>query len=467
MKKLKNAVFATNSVNISNVNSDFQEVLYGIYKKVYILASSINYRGGSADACKEYLTNVTINIINGYLNVLEEFTVALGEVKENVFQYETDGKGIVSSTILEQVSSDVSSTYKTNFSTLMADVNDTLAKAANYIGLTSISEGDVTNQYASLENTITSINDDLVSLDTSISNKLDTVLSHITNLEKMIDSMEKTVDAKGNIDYQKVSAIKQGSDFYVESDQTLTAIIKEDPFSYYADGGSLAEKQWAAGAAQDLYVYGGVSAVTGSYSYKNDGGKHEASASGSLLEGNVGVQATEYLNVNGTATVGHGEGKAKYGWSDSYKGVSLEGDISAAKASGKVVLGTEDFNGYIKGDATALGASGYVKAEVESATDFAFGFKGKASAASAKGTIGLSFLEVPTEDENDPTKTTNLFGFSASGKAGVSAGGEFLVESQKVIDTDFVDVNTFTLDVGIEALLGVEFTLTIPYITFW
>lgn len=376
MKRLENATLIENANNIASVGESLQDVMYEQYKNAYMLSLSNNYRGPSATACKNYITNVTINLLNGFFNVIKEMTETLTEVKSTFLNYESDEEGIVSTDTLETVNGKIESNYRSSFASLMDEVDGVLQKAAKYIAVTKVSEDVVENAYSSLEDKVMEINDNLLAADTTAKDKLDTLLSHMQSLEKMIDSVGQIIDTKHHIDYDRVSDLVASVSYYREDESTLGDLVKEDPFSYYANGGSGWEQQWAYGFCQNTYMYAGASAWTGEYASKYTNGKYTGSASGSFFQGDIGAQLTDYGNLRGTASMVHGEGTVNGGWSDSYKGFSVNAKTSLINANGKFTVGSDDFNGYIAGDATLFGASGYAKCEFEDDGDFAIGLGG-------------------------------------------------------------------------------------------
>lgn len=465
MKRLENATIIENVKSITSVGETLEDIMYEQYKNAYILSKTNSYRGASATACKNYITNVTINILNGFFNVIQEMTETLSEVKETFLEYEEDKKGIVDTDTLETVEQNVSDVYKASFTKLMEEVDAVLQKAANYIPLTTVSDGDVESAYSSLETKITQINDDLLTTDTKLKNKLDTLLSHMTSLERMIDGVGQIIDAENHIDYDRVSDLMVSDSFYKEDTEVLADIMEEDPFSYYADGGSGWEQQWAAGAHQDVYAYAGVSAWTGQYASMYDDGKYGGSASGSFFQGDAGAQCTDYLRIVGMASLVHGEGKINAGLSPAYTGFSANGKASLLNVNGKATLGTEDFNGFVKGDATLFGASGYAKLEIEDDGNFAVGLGGNVTAASAKATLGLSFLGVSDKD-SATGEATSLFGITIAPEATYGTGADFLIETDTVIDGDDGDIRTLHVKLGGKLGLGLTADVTLPFFTF-
>lgn len=85
--------------------------------------------------------------------------------------------------------------------------------------------------------------------------------------------------------------------------------------------------------------------------------------------------------------------------------------------------------------------------------------------ASAKTTMGLSFLEVSAKD-SVTGKNESLFKLSFAPEANCGAGADFLVEGKTVIDTDVVDVHTMHVRLGGKLGFGITVDITLPYFTF-
>lgn len=466
MKRLENAAIITIADNMTQKGEELEGILYSQYKNAYMLSSSNNYRGTSANACKNYISNVTINILQGFFNILSETEETLSGVRQCFLDYESTEDGIVDTDVLTQADGEVTDVYQADYRDLIGQVDGVLTTAAQYISLTPLSKAAVDGAYTALTGKLGDIHDDLISSDSTAKGKLDTLLTHMQALERMIDSVDQIIDAEGHIDYTMVSQLMTREDFYVEDAEALSAVMEEDPFSYYANGGSGFEQQWAAGAFQDVYMFGGLSAWTGEYSAGYHDGRWEGKAQGSFFEANAGAQFTDYLRATAGATIVHGEGEVRAGFSSDYIGVAAEGGASVLDANANVRVGTDDFNGYLDANATLFGASGYAKAEFDSPTDFCIGLGGDATLASADATLGVSFLSV-SEEDSATGEETSLFNLSATPEANAGVGADFLIESQKVIDTDFVDINTAHVKLGGKLGLGLTLDITIPYPTLW
>lgn len=283
MKRLENETIAGSVTTVNNVGQILENIMYGQYKNAYMLSLSNNYRGESAAACKNYITNVTINILNGFFNIISEMEITLSEVKQTFLSYESAEEGIVDTNTLTTVDANISDVYKTSFQSLAGEVDSVLQKASKYISLTDISESTVNSAYTSLENKVEEINDELIAADSQAKAKLEILLQHMTGLERMIDGVGQIIDAKQHIDYTGISELMVSDSYSKEGTAALSRRLEKDPFSYYADGGSGWEQQWAKGAYQDVYAYAGVSAWTGEYASKYDEGKYTGNAKGSFF----------------------------------------------------------------------------------------------------------------------------------------------------------------------------------------
>lgn len=466
MKRLKNATVAACVEETAKQSEALQELLYGQYKNAYKLSLSNHFRGPSATACKNYITNITINNLNGMINVMTELGDTLKAVESLFLEYETAEEGIVDTEVLGEVLEEVDDVYKTAYAGFMTEVNSVLGDAASYITITPLSETAAEGAYTSLENKLEEINDNLLECDKTAKQKLETLLGHMACFENMIDGISRNVDAEGHIDYENVERILGAETFYVEDAGNVARMIEEDPFSYYADGGSGWEQQWAAGALQDVYAYGGLSAWTGEYVVSTEDGKNSAEAGGAFFSGDAALQMTDYMAMTAGANLVHGNGAAFAGWSreHGYYGLGVEGEAAVFDADAEVKLGTEEFNAYADAGVSLFSASGYAKAEYSGENEFAVGIGGNLTGASAEASAGLSFFEVAGKD-SDEGKKQSLFNLSAGVEASVGVGAGVMVESTKVIDNDVIDVNTLSLQIEGKVFLGVDLYVTVPYIT--
>lgn len=467
MKRLNNMTIASCVTEMGKKSEELQELVYTQYKNAYKLSQSNNFRGTSATACKDYITNITINNLNGMLNVVTEMGDTLTDVENLFLEYESAETGIVDTEVLADVVKEVDEVYKATYASYISGVNSTLNSAATYITLTPLSEAAVEGAYSSLESKMEEINDDLLAYDGKGKQKLEMLLSHMESLEKMIDGINQIIDAEGHIDYTNVSSVLNAEIFYVEDSENLAKMMEEDPFSYYADRGSGWEQQWAAGALQDVYAFGGLNAWTGEYAVSTEDGKNSAEASGDFFSAEAGAQFTDFARWTADATLVHGEGKAFIGDElfDGYFGIGAEGKASLFEADTEVKVGSEDFYGYADAGVSLFSASGYAKAEFSGDNNFVVGLGGRADGASAKATVGLSFLEV-SENNSETGQKESLFKLSVTPEATLGAGVDCLVEGKKVIDGEGIDVNTIHVKIGGKALIGGKLEITLPYITW-
>lgn len=467
MRRLNNITISSCVAEVEKKSEELQELVYAQYKNAYKLSQSNNFRGISATACKDYITNITINNLNGVLNVIAEMGDTLTDVKNLFLEYESAETGIVDTEILEDVIENVDTIYKAAYVSYISGVNSTLNAAAAYITLTPLSEAAVEGAYSSLTSKIEEINDNLLVYDSKGRQKLEMLLSHMESLEKMIDGINQIIDAEGHIDYANVSSVLNAETFYIEDSENLAKMMEEDPFSYCADGGSGWEQQWAAGALQDVYIFGGLNAWTGEYVVSTENGKNSAEASGDFFSGEAGAQFTDFARWTADATLVHGEGKAFIGdeFFDGYFGIGAEGKASLFEADMEAKVGSEDFYGYADAGVSLFSASGYAKVEFTDEHNYVVGLGGRADGASAKATMGLSFLEVSEKDSVTGQKES-LFKLSATPEATLGAGADFLVESKTVIDGDAIDVNTCHVKLGGKLGLGLKVDITVPYISF-
>ena len=170
---------------------------------------------------------------------------------------------------------------------------------------------------------------------------------------------------------------------------------------------------------------------------------------------------------DGTGEVKVGDGQ------DGYYGGHISGEIGLLKIDGKATIGTDGFNGYVKGDVEVLTADGKASFEFDRKSgEFAVGVDASATAASASGSAGVSFLEVGYKEHKQKgatgAKPEKLSLFKVEAGASASAGGAFAMyaESEKAIETRLFNVNATSIKLKGVAGLGFDLNITVPTI-YW
>ena len=131
-----------------------------------------------------------------------------------------------------------------------------------------------------------------------------------------------------------------------------------------------------------------------------------------------------------------------------------------------VVGGSDNFNGYIKGDAQVLTANGKAAFEFEDDGVYSVGVDAGATLASASAEAGFNFLSYKVYDGTATgTEKDDLFKLSVSASA--DAGGSFAIysESKKAIETDLININATSFKIKGSFLAGgcIQVTVPTPY----
>ncbi|CAK7060312.1 MAG: hypothetical protein EUB_03464 [Eubacterium sp.] len=493
MSRLINEEIATMEETIKTYKTTVQEACYEQFKNAFTLTQSNNFRGAAADSYKGYISTATINLLNGLINVSEELATTMESIKTTFLGLESEESGSIDTDTLSEVMQNLT-TKNTSYISLDSEIQTTLASAGEYISVTPLSTDTVNSAYTQLNTDVQQVGFDLETCNTSALALADAMLTRLRDLKTNIENISGQYHVNGEIDYDKLPNMVSEKWYKHEDVDNLERLYEGDAFAFaagttdmrdnellmgmygiMADGlmgpgmsnilraipDEYREKQWAFGLASDVYGYGGYSIMGGSYEGQIRDGVASGSFKGSLLSANGALKITDYFNAKGNADLLAVSGKGKAGFSKDYIGLSAEGSATVAKASASAVLGNDAFN--LKADASAqvLSADGYAKCEADSNGNFAFGLGGDASAASAKASVGGTFLGMPTDKGEKP-----LFGAKVSGSVGVEAGADFLIESSNVIDGDFVNLNSTHIKLGGKLGLGLEVDLTIPTISF-
>ncbi|SUY64587.1 Uncharacterised protein [Clostridium sporogenes] len=209
----------------------------------------------------------------------------------------------------------------------------------------------------------------------------------------------------------------------------------------------------------------------GEYNRTKNKGVISGDLTASLFNGYENAQVTKYAKQNANISLGNLSLSGKAGLSKDFAGIQAKGSIAAIDSNASAVLGTDKFNGYIKGNATALSAGGYANCFYKASNgDFDIGIGGKASAAEASVTVGTSILSVPGNKESNEyaggkvkvSKSTSLLGLSFTGKAGESVSADFDLSNTRVLDFGKINVNAIHLKLGGCIGLGADVNVTVP-----
>lgn len=460
MSRLINEEIATMEETIKTYKTTVQEACYEQFKNAFTLTQSNNFRGAAADSYKGYISTATINLLNGLINVSEELATTMESIKTTFLGLESEESGSIDTDTLSEVMQNLI-TKNTSYISLDSEIQTTLSSAGEYISITPLSTDTVNSAYTQLNTDVQQVGFDLETCNTSALALADAMLTRLRDLKTNIENISGQYHVNGEINYDKLPNMVSEKWYKHEDVDNLERLYEGDAFAFAAGSGAVSENQWAYGLASDVYGYAGYSIIGGSYEGQIRDGVASGSFNGSLLSANGALQITDYFNAKGNADLLAVSGKGKAGFSKDYIGLSAEGSATVAKASASAVLGNDAFN--LKADASAqvLSADGYAKCEADSNGNFAFGLGGDASAASAKASVGGTFLGMPTDKGEKP-----LFGAKVSGSVGVEAGADFLIESSNVIDGDFVNLNSTHIKLGGKLGLGLEIDLTIPTISF-
>jgi len=444
-----------------------QDAFYEQYKGAYILSQSTNFRGDTADAYKNYITTVPINFINAFINISEEITTSLEEIKSDFLTYEGSEAGIVDEITLDDIASELQ-LKKNDYVTLLSEIATVTSRAGEYIATTALSGETIIDDYDVVMQNVRDTQENLLDTDDRALEKAEKLYDRIGELLNNIDRIKKDYYTGVKINYNKVGSITQQEWYQIESSENLDKLLESDPFSYIANTTAIWEDQIAAGYSSDIYGYlgGRLLGAEGSAGWNNGVGTVKGNFSAFSLNGYG--QLTDWLRWSTNGYILGGSGEAKIGWSDEYKGFSLEGEAAVAKIKSSIVAGTEDFNGSIDFTAEAGSVGMYCVAEFEGENNFDIGLGANVALARLEISPNLSFLELEASKTNeDGTETkVSLFEFKPGVSIGGGAGAGARITNENVYDGESVNINVTSIKLDAELLLGVSLDLSIPTFTF-
>lgn len=443
-----------------------QETLYSQYKTAFKISKSNYFRGDAADSFKNYITNGTINIISGLMDISADMTMIIQLFAEAFYQYEHNHDGRVEEGALDYINQTLNAKENT-FEEAKGELGAVLQLAAKYISTKELSLERVNTGYSETRSVIKKIREELYSLDDEVLKSANELLERIKGLRTLIEKMMVfCYNEDGKINLDNLRRIQTQDWFQRTGNITLYLMLEEDPFEYAVGEVTLAEDQWAAGLCSDIYAYAGYTFWSVFEEKGVEDGKAFAKGKVAVLSANGYAQFTDYLRTQANANVLYVEGEGKAGWADDYIGFKVEAEVGVIQADGSVVIGSDDLNAFIKGEVKVICADGKAAFEFEDDGEFAIGVDASATFASASVKGGTTILGYKNKDTATGNKTNPLLGFKVGAKATV--GGSFAVwaESKTAFETEYLNINATTVKIDAAALLGIDFSITVPTLYF-
>lgn len=438
-----------------------QDAFYAEYKTAFKISKSNHFRGDAADAFKNYVANGTVNIISGFLDLSSDLTMISQLLAETFYQYENSHSGRVEEAALDYIISTLNSKELT-YEDARSELNEVMNLASQYIKTTKLSLDTVNTGYTNTRDALKKIREDMYTVDDEALAAVSEVLGRIEELHNLIKQMMSfCYHDDGSINANNLPKLQNQPWFQTTGNVTLYLMMQEDPFEYCAGEVTLSEDQWAAGLCSDIYAYAGYSFLSASGEAGVEDGTAFAKGKAAVLQANGYAQFTDYLRASAKLNVLYAEGDAKIGFSEDYMGFKVDAEVGVINVEGSVILGTDEVNAFVKGDAKVLCADGKAAFEFEDDGEFAIGVDGSATLASASVKGGVSILSFKNKD-TATGETESLLGFKVGAKA--SAGGSFALwaESETAIEMEYMNINATTVKIDAAVLLGIDLSITVP-----
>lgn len=458
---LKNSAVISLYDSTKAYETTVQETLYSQYKTAFKISKSNYFRGDAADSFKNYITNGTINIISGMMDISSDMSMIIQLFAEAFYQYEYNHDGRVEEGALDYINQTLNSKENT-FEGAKGELTAVLQLAAKYISTKDLSLGTVNTGYTATRNAVKKIREDLYAVDDEALKSANELLERIGELRTLIEKMMAfCYNDDGKINPDNLNKIQTQDWFQQSGNITLYLMLEEDPFEYTAGETTLAEDQWAAGLCSDIYAYAGYSFLTASGEAGIEDGTAFAKGKAAVLNANGYAQFTDYFRAQANVNVLYAEGEAKAGWSDDYIGFNVEAEVGVIQADGSVIIGSDDINAFINGEVKVLCADGKAAFEFEDDGEFAIGVDASATLASASVKGGTTILGYKNKD-TATGETETLLGFKVGAKA--TAGGSFAIwaESETAFEMEYMNINATTVKIDAAALLGLDLSITVP-----
>ncbi|MCD8299911.1 MAG: LXG domain-containing protein [Clostridiales bacterium] len=447
---------------VKSYETTVQDALYEQYKAAYKISLTTHMRGDAADAFKTYFSQGTINILQGVLDVSSEMTMIIQFINELFFQLESANNGVVKESTLDTVKTQLNS-KKNTYDGIKSELTSITRKASQYISTVSLGLDSVDDGYTGVSNKIRQIRNDLYSADSEALTSAKELMTRITSLRNQLSNTMGLCYKDGNFLPENIGSLSSQSWYETQTNATLALLLEEDPFEYEADSVTVKEDQWASGLCSDVYAYAGYSWLTAYYEMGREDGSVYLKAGAAVLETSAYAQLTDYIRARAEAKGCYANVDAKAGVGDGYFGAHINSEVGEAAVTGSVVLGSEDFNGYVYFNAKLLCANEKAAFEFDSKTgEYAVGVDASAKFASVSTEMGLGFLSYKVNPGTATSEKKDLFKIAVTPEASIGAGFAAYSTSEVAIETDAFNINATNIKLGLEAFGGGSLTITVP-----
>lgn len=430
-----------------------QTALYEQYKQAYSITKSINFKGEWATSYKQYVEAVNLNLINQILNATEELSSCIDHLAQSFAGVESSTTGIISDEALQDAE-DTLTAKENQFNTWAGRIDGINARAKSEgIALVALSSPEVNTQFTKAQARVQKIGDEKAEANTAAQPAVEALNARIAELMNLISQLMKNYYTEnGTLKFDELPSVKKAEWYHTDDNTDVLAGLRAmDPF-------------YAGGVSTDNYTHN-----VGKNGGWSSTGAMNAYASGrlgsSFAEGQAGASLIDFhANGNNMNPFIGGDFSMQglKGEVGGYVGENGAKGYAGAKLfsmGGGVTLAPGTVNLRGEAEVTFFSADAFAESTFEDVNNFSFGAGASADAAKIEG--GLYAGEVTTSNG----ATTPLFGFSASGSAGV--GGSLGMSSTNWIDGNIVDVNIATVDFGASLGLGFDLKVTFPYINLF
>ncbi|MBO1909812.1 hypothetical protein J4G37_34100, partial [Microvirga sp. 3-52] len=395
---------------LNKYGDDVSTRLYEQYKTSLILSKTNNFRGQAGDAFKAYMSISHINLSQKIINIMAEVLEAAKKVQSDFLMFEQSNRGIVGSTTMEGVKDRING-KSGQFLAIDSHANQLLSQASEFIATTNLPGDEVFQSFDEVLKNINRRRNELSEIDSRVSNNLGDLITRVSHLQRNIFELSENFRDKNGIHYSKLNKIPEQAWYSTESNGAFETMVEDDPFIHHAGVARGDEGQWVVGTSDQNYLASSGYLAGASGQFTRDGLAFDAEGEAAMAKG----------SIEGKTLFGYGTGevKGKLLAADGdfhlgKDGVSVEGNVAYAKSDGKVMVGSEEFNGYASGSAEVFTADGHASfvLPLDPDDNVKVGLGGEATAASAKAEAGITIfgVESPGSEFNEVKSVLGIDG---------------------------------------------------------
>ena len=437
--------------------------LYNQCNNLYNICNSSYIAGKFADALKSYLYRAMININGALIDLLASCRMEIELSYRTFEEIECNDEGIISEDRIISLN-DFYNEIKNGYADIENEAFGHLLEASDFIPISDVSMDDVKQMVDWMGLTFFDICRTVEENDDLLLSRADAMYERILSIRNLITNVRNNCYTGGYFDVNSVSWLNSKNNQQLPKLE-LSILLKGMPFEYDPNVVTLKEEEWMGGLVSDVFASSTYSTL--SFSREDEYGDNTAfsKAKASVFESNQYLRLSEAVRASVNSKLLYGKGVLKKGFDDDY--VGFNGDFKAGVASvdGTIMLGNDDVNKYIKGNAEVACVDSHATFEINpSDSSFDIGAGLNVVGATVGGKIGVGSA-IGKNEVSKYDSIEDMFYFEAGASVGPQAGAGIDLKKEKAFETEKLNVYALNSNGIVKFLIpGASVAFTVPIV---